>query len=80
MNHKNNPWVSLVALLLAALILVLTCTGCRTAEAENPKRFTYEREFLGSGCWQTIITDTTTGVQYLFYSDRGSAGMAKLED
>lgn len=27
MYRKNNAWLSLVALLLLALILVLTCTG-----------------------------------------------------
>lgn len=36
MNRKNNPWVSLIALLLLAVLLVLICTGCgatTTAEA-----------------------------------------------
>lgn len=28
MNRKHNPMLSLVALLLAAIILVLTCAGC----------------------------------------------------
>lgn len=28
MKRKNNPWVSLVALLALAVILVLICTGC----------------------------------------------------
>lgn len=28
MRRKNNAWVSLVALLALAVILVLICTGC----------------------------------------------------
>lgn len=37
MNLKYNPWLSLVALLLLALILTLTCTGCNY-EAEAAER------------------------------------------
>ena len=79
MNRKHNATVSLAALVLLATILAL-CIGCTTAKEEAPGRFTYEREFLGDGRWQTIITDTDTGAEYLFYSDRGGAGLTKLED
>jgi hypothetical protein len=37
MNRKHNPFVSLAALLLAAVILALTCTGCNS-EAEATER------------------------------------------
>ena len=32
MNRKHNPWVSLVGLLLGAVLLVLTCSGCAATE------------------------------------------------
>lgn len=84
MNHKNNPWVSLVALLLAAIILVLTTTGCtETAAAETEPAPRFTSEYAGNRC--TIITDTETGVQYLFYyypdmTGRAGGGLCKLED
>lgn len=80
MKRTHNPMLSLVALVLLALILVLTCTGCRVeAEAEETKpapRFTVE--FLGNGL--RLITDTETGVQYLAYSEYHTGiGLCKLE-
>ena len=77
MNRKNNPWVSLVALLLAALILVLTCTGCKAAEKGTPHRFTYEAAGPSPAMHESIyiITDTETGVQYLLCG----GGLTKLE-
>ena len=39
MRYKYNPWVSLVALLLLATILVLVCTGC-ASETEAAERGT----------------------------------------
>lgn len=33
MNRTCNPWVSLVALLLGAVLLVLCCSGCAAVEA-----------------------------------------------
>lgn len=39
MRFKNNPWVSMVALLLLAAILVLVCTGC-APETEAAERNT----------------------------------------
>lgn len=84
MNHKYNPWVSLAALLLLALILAFTCTGCTDAEAAETKpapRFT--AEYAGNSC--EIITDNETGVRYLFYSygtthNNRAGGLCKLED
>lgn len=72
MRRKNNPWVSLVALILLAVILVLTCTGCNTtkteyAESEEaPKTMTVVDETLG----YTIYKHDTTGVHY-FCRDGG---------
>lgn len=68
MRRKNNPWVSLVALLLLVTLLVAVCTGCGAtqAEAEEPDRFTIEEAGYKSGLIAYIITDNETGVQYLF--------------
>lgn len=86
MYHKNNPWLSLVALLLMALILVFTCTGCTDAEAaemetEPAPRFTYEREDADRSDIDAvfIITDTHTGVQYLYIDGYRAGGLCKLE-
>lgn len=81
MNLKYNPWLSLVALLLLALILTLTCTGCTVraswgdAETETAPRFTRER--ASDNC--TIITDTQTGVQYLYYHAGYGGGLCVLQ-
>lgn len=32
MNRKHNPWVSILALVLLAALLVMACTGCRQAD------------------------------------------------
>lgn len=81
MNLKYNPFVSLVAALLLAVILVLTCTGCHnTAEADateetTPPRFTVEKADQGI----RIITDNETGAQYIAYIYNGTCGLTKLE-
>ena len=77
MNRKNNPFVSLVALLLLAMIVIFTCVGCRSQEyaTETAPRFTKERE---SDCC-TIITDTQTGVQYLYYHAGYGGGLCVLQ-
>lgn len=89
MNRKYNPYVSLVALVLLALILVLTCTGCHVeaeastpqtlaeTEAETQDRFTVESEHH-SGLHIKIITDTATGKEYIVAMS-GYAGVAVLE-
>lgn len=85
MNRKYNPWVSLVALLLAAIILVLTCTGCcAVAAAENETepaaRFIYERAGDGPNVGTLyIVTDTETGVQYLAWWSMKGAAMTELQ-
>ena len=65
MRQKHNPWLSLVALLLLALILAWVCTGCATqAEAEDTTLVRFTVEYFNDGC--RIITDNETGVQYLY--------------
>lgn len=67
MTRKHNPLVALAALVILATILVLTCTGCTNTETPEPgepaHRFTIED--VGNSCH--IITDTETGVQYLYF-------------
>lgn len=77
MKRTHNPMLALVALVLLALILAFTCTGCHVeaeaAEETKPApRFT--AEYAGNFC--TIITDNETGVQYLAYNGHG---LVKLE-
>ena len=96
MYRKHNPWLSLVALLLLALILVLTCTGCTlevsesgkrwvTAEAEETEpapRFTIEHVYGNTTRYSVleIITDNETGVRYLAYITSEGTGLTKLEE
>lgn len=96
MNRKYNPYVSLAALLLLALILVLVCTGCRAEAATDgavvavaertghANRYTYEVEHNGFGPSFYTITDTWTGNQYLFvkYGNGNGVGggLTKLEE
>ena len=84
MRRKKNPLVSLVALLLAAVILVLVCAGCSPAAAagteKSASRFTYEWEGVGPGLEPLyIITDTQTGVQYLAWNTSTGAAMTVLQ-
>lgn len=83
MNRKGNPWVALVALILLLVLVVCTCTGCNAATAEAPDtqpRFTCDT--VGSDDWNIIarvITDTETGVQYLFVHCGNASGLTVLE-
>lgn len=83
MNRKHNPWVSLTALLLLAVILVMACTGCRAAEGEAQEaqpRFTAESYRLGGPAYTCcmVVTDNETGVQYLVVGYRQGAGVTPL--
>lgn len=66
MNRKNNPWVSLVALILLAVILVAVCTGCNNTKTaydgtENaPKMMTV----VDSTDGYAIYKHDETGVYY----------------
>ena len=78
MNRKHNPAVALVAMALLVTILALICSGCAAEAAETektPDRF--EKEYLGDGI--TIITDTQTGVDYIFYKAGYSGGLTVLQ-
>lgn len=71
----------LAALLLLALILVFTCTGCAIdASATTEKRFTYTQENMGGNVYAWVITDTETGQQYLYITAGQGGGLTKLED
>lgn len=80
MYRKHNPLVALAALVLLAAILVLACTGCEidTAAAptveETPARFTVESAKTDGRGVCYIITDTNSGVQYLYFHSGSSAG------
>lgn len=90
MNRKHNPWAALVALILLAVVLVMTCTGCgvkaEAAETETAKtggsRFEVELESWGfpflDGIY--IVTDNQTGMKYLFCVHPNGAGLTKLEE
>lgn len=86
MNRKHNPMVSLAALLLLAVILALTTTGCTLEDpapmepqetAETLPRLTYERQKTEWGS-AYIITDNETGVQYLFCTSGYGGGITPL--
>lgn len=86
MRFKYNPWVSIVAAILLAAVLVLTCTGCSntaeepTAEETTQPRFRVEKAGCRDRLSIYIITDTDTGVQYMFvYDVAGHSGLTRLE-
>lgn len=82
MNRKSNPLVALVALVLLVVLVVCTCTGCTdVTEAEEPPRFKVERMTNDTHRFNTyIITDTETGVQYLYIGGDRQGGITKLEE
>jgi outer membrane biogenesis lipoprotein LolB len=85
MNRKHNPMVALVALLLLAVLLLLVgCSAPAAAAPEEPEtspRFTVERHLsYGSHIdFFYIITDTETGVQYLWARDYYAGGLTVLQ-
>ena len=81
MKRKHNPLVSLAAMLLLAAILVLACTGCAAdTEAATPSRFRIEEAARGAFIRTYTITDTETGVQYMFVEGHNCGGLTKLEE
>lgn len=84
MRRKSNTWVALVALIPLLVLVVCTCTGCggNTAEAEDTTGERFEVETVGEsfGGQVAIITDTETGVQYLWVKSGYAGGLTKLED
>lgn len=90
MNRKNNPWISLIALLLLATILTCICSGCTVAEADEPQRVETESRFAIEHhvliekenfrvIYADIITDTQTGSQYLYCHYGSGGGLTKME-
>lgn len=83
MNRKHNPLVAGVALLLLAVLLLLTScnTPAKAEEPESPPRFTVEyhkADGFNLDCF-CIITDTETGVQYLYVDGSYSGGLTVLQ-
>lgn len=81
MRRKHNPWVALVALILLATLLLLTCAGCKSASATGPDRFTWETytdNKATAGVY--IITDNETGVRYLYVKLGYGGGLTVLQD
>lgn len=72
MNRKSNPWVSLIALLILAVVLVTVCTGCATTkkdygmESDAPHFMTVVDSTTG----YTVYRHDDTGVYY-FCRDAG---------
>lgn len=84
MNRKHNPMVALVALLLLAVLLLLAgCSAPAAAAPEEPEsspRFIVEHsESHGSLTHYVIVTDTETGVQYLYVKSGNSGGLTVLQ-
>ena len=83
MKRKHNPLVALVALLLLAVLLL--CTGCSApAAAEEPEsspRFIIEHaeNDTPEAYVVRIITDTETGVQYLWVKSGYGGGLTVLQ-
>lgn len=85
MNRKHNPLLSVIALVLLFVILLFSCAGCETdataaTEEKTAARFTAEYSKTdGTGaCY--IITDTETGVQYLYFrTGNGDGGLTVLQ-
>lgn len=83
MNRKHNPLVAGIALLLLAAVLLLTScsTPAKAEEPESSPRFTMEYHKSDSAnidCFY-IITDTETGVQYLYVDGCYSGGLTVLQ-
>lgn len=76
MNKINGKaFRVLIATILLTTILMLICAGCKVVEStESNERFTIE--YIGDGV--TIITDTDTAVQYLFYKYGYGGGLTVL--
>lgn len=74
MTRKNNPWISLIALLMLIMIITMACNGCavETNATTNQTMERFTREYAGNDCF--IITDNQTGVQYLAYVEMSNYG------
>lgn len=91
MKHKSNPWVALIALILTVVLIVCICTGCadateaadtiEKAEATEAAGTRFVFESASSTHSRTyIITDTETGVRYLYIANGYGGGLTRLEE
>lgn len=88
MNRKSNPWVALVALIVMLVLVVCVCVGCddienwETVEKDDAPRFIVERASINDlhplDASVYVITDTYTGVQYLYFRSYNSGGLTVL--
>ena len=85
---SKSPVLSLIALILFVGIVIFVLSGCSSSSDayENNElvgfedsRFTAERFDVPHFGDAYIITDSATGVQYLFYRQGSQAGLTKLE-
>lgn len=83
MKRKHNPLVAGVSLLLLAMVLLLTScsTPAKAEEPENSPRFTmeYHKSDSVNIDFIFIITDTETGVRYLYVDGCYSGGLTVLQ-
>lgn len=84
MNVKRNPWVSLAALALLAVILAVICSGCGSVDAttadavQETTRLEISYSDIVDGVILCIITDTETGAQYLMAGNSSGYGLTVL--
>jgi len=80
MNHKHNPFLSLAALLVLAVLLAFLVGCCGNAEAADAEcRFTFDDDYSNLENQAIIITDTKTGEQYLYIDGHRAGAMVRLE-
>lgn len=69
----------ILAIALLALVILTVSTACSSDVEAEPSRFTYEKAEGVPGGLGYIVTDTVTGVQYLYIDHGYDGGMVKLE-
>lgn len=79
MNRKHNPIVALVALALLAVLLF--CARCDSTTETSPRFIVEDVKAKTQGAHQhvNIITDTETGMQYIFFKSYNSGGLTVLQ-
>ena len=74
MNRKHNAWVSLVALLLLAVVLIMACAGCTKTEYDDPDDAPKMMTVVDKTVGYCIYRHDETGVYY--YSRNAGYGLA----
>ena len=77
-----------IIVVLILLCLVVCLASCESGDEcsvvlEEPKevhRFSYESHYMSSVLCAYIITDTETGVQYLFVDGYNAGGLTVLQE